>query len=554
MNSGPTSSLGTPYMNAYNTSSPPMLYHGMSNSSTTTPVQPSYYSPTPISVSVSVRETNNSLHNIAHLIRDSNNIVIKFLPNHFTQDNLYNMCIVFGNILSCRLIRDRHSGISLGYGFVTFESDSSAVVAVNTLNGLPIENKILRCSIAKPITVNQIHNINNQNNNSNNKSHHINKQNLYVAGLPRHYTVLQLNELFHRYGNIIESRILTDRTGVSRGLGFVRYDDIEAAQLAIDNLNQVQLDNNDDVLTVRYARDNNNIQQQNNNNQNQQFDNPILQNNNNNNLYNNATSINYMDGSNPQYKQQTQPIFTFHQNNNIDNNNQNNPSSLDIPNQNNNNNMLHNRMISAQSSPTSLLARQVALNATATPGQTPSHKLLLQQQQQQQQQHNNIYNTQSIQNINNNNIPNYNLPSFTNNSTDGINNNNNNNNNNQNGSNNSLYDTSRRSSYDRFGFSLFVFHLPADYTDQELYNLFNQAGHVLSAKVMYNADINQSKGYGFVNYATLNDAQNAITQFNGKQINGKFLKVNFKEKKQQQLFLQQQQQQQQLQLNQQQNL
>ena len=50
---------------------------------------------------------NESLHAVAHLIRDNNNVVVVFLPSSFNQDALHQLCSAFGEILSCRLIRDR---------------------------------------------------------------------------------------------------------------------------------------------------------------------------------------------------------------------------------------------------------------------------------------------------------------------------------------------------------------------------------------------------------------------------------------------------------------
>jgi RNA recognition motif-containing protein len=217
---------------------------------------------------------NESLHAVAHLIRDNNNVVVKFLPSSFSQDSLYQLCSAFGDILSCRLIRDRNTGVSLGYGFVTFADDPAAAQAVNALNGLPIENKILRAAIARPITPAQINTPQQQQNtmfptiNPNTMSmssapgnvppssaSKYSKANIYVAGLPRHYTVEDLNGLFGVYGTINESRILLDREGMSRGVGFVRYVDPDSATIAIQQLNGTQLASSDEQLIVRLARE-----------------------------------------------------------------------------------------------------------------------------------------------------------------------------------------------------------------------------------------------------------------------------------------------------------
>jgi len=58
---------------------------------------------------------------------------------------------------------------------------------------------------------------------------------MYVGNLPWDTTEEQLSELFVSYGEVISSKIITDReTGRSRGFGFVEMDDIEEAIKEMD--------------------------------------------------------------------------------------------------------------------------------------------------------------------------------------------------------------------------------------------------------------------------------------------------------------------------------
>lgn len=75
---------------------------------------------------------------------------------------------------------------------------------------------------------------------------------LYVGNLPWNTTPDELTNFFNQYGEVISSRIITDReTGRSRGFGFVEIDDGETEQM-IQNLNGK--DFNGRPLTVNEAR------------------------------------------------------------------------------------------------------------------------------------------------------------------------------------------------------------------------------------------------------------------------------------------------------------
>jgi len=77
--------------------------------------------------------------------------------------------------------------------------------------------------------------------------------------------------------------------------------------------------------------------------------------------------------------------------------------------------------------------------------------------------------------------------------------------------------------------SLFVLHIPSNFKDDDLHNIFKDCGNTLSAKVMTDSN-GQSRGFGFVNYATYAEAHQAITQFDGYHVpnTNKYLKVSFK--------------------------
>src|SRR6266436_1439957 len=73
---------------------------------------------------------------------------------------------------------------------------------------------------------------------------------------------------------------------------------------------------------------------------------------------------------------------------------------------------------------------------------------------------------------------------------------------------------------------LYVGNLAFQTTSQELQELFAQAGTVQSASVVEDRDTGRSRGFGFVEMSSNEEAAAAIDQFNGKEVNGRALKVN----------------------------
>ena len=76
------------------------------------------------------------------------------------------------------------------------------------------------------------------------------------------------------------------------------------------------------------------------------------------------------------------------------------------------------------------------------------------------------------------------------------------------------------------GKKLYVGNLPYSVNDQKLNEMFSAVGEVTSAKVITDYDSGRSKGFGFVEMANDDDAKKAITQLDGKDFDGRAIKVN----------------------------
>ena len=73
---------------------------------------------------------------------------------------------------------------------------------------------------------------------------------------------------------------------------------------------------------------------------------------------------------------------------------------------------------------------------------------------------------------------------------------------------------------------LYVGGLAYSVTDDTLRTFFEVQGKVLSATVIKDRDSGQSKGFGFVEMDDVKDGQKAITELNGKELEGRSIMVN----------------------------
>lgn len=192
--------------------------------------------------------SNEYLNSDTH---NTTNLIVNYLPPTMTQNDLLSLFASQGDVESCRLIRDKETRQSLGYAFINYHKAEDAEKAVNKLNRLKIHNKTLKVSYARP------------------SSTSIKFSNLYVSGLPRHYTQKDLVALFCPYGKILDSKIISDRTAcdnvrsfvsgvpevpqICKGIGFVRFNEHAEAMQAIEHLNGAILNGSTVPISVKLA-------------------------------------------------------------------------------------------------------------------------------------------------------------------------------------------------------------------------------------------------------------------------------------------------------------
>ena len=78
------------------------------------------------------------------------------------------------------------------------------------------------------------------------------------------------------------------------------------------------------------------------------------------------------------------------------------------------------------------------------------------------------------------------------------------------------------------GSNLFVFHLPNELTNYDLYLLFRKFGSILSVHIMINKNTGLSRGFGFVSFTAEEPAIAAVRAMDGFRLGKKRLKVQRK--------------------------
>jgi len=183
---------------------------------------------------------------------DECNVFVKYLPAELTEQEFYSLFSPFGDVVSSKIMVDQTTGKSLGYGFVRFKTSAEAQNAINAMNGQRISNKRLLCKLA------------NQSASSNYNTNFfanlplLNAQtpssNLYIKPLLPETTEDDLRGLFGKYGNIMDCKVMIDRnTGLSRQIGFVRFERQDDANAAINEMNGYKMSSSAPPLTVKYA-------------------------------------------------------------------------------------------------------------------------------------------------------------------------------------------------------------------------------------------------------------------------------------------------------------
>ncbi|PVU94380.1 hypothetical protein BB561_002600 [Smittium simulii] len=158
------------------------------------------------------------------------NIFIKNLDESIDNKALHDTFSAFGNILSCKVAVDAE-GKSLGYGFVHYENREASDNAISSVNGMLLNEKqvFVGYHVSRKDRLSKAEEMRNR------------FTNVFVKNLDINMTEEEVTELFAKYGEITSAIIQKTPEGVSRGFGFINFDDHEAAFNAVESLHDTEV-------------------------------------------------------------------------------------------------------------------------------------------------------------------------------------------------------------------------------------------------------------------------------------------------------------------------
>lgn len=160
------------------------------------------------------------------------NLIVNYLPQEMTDEHFRVLFAKYGDIRSARIIRNKNTNYSYGFGFVDYFNPEDAEQAIEHLNGSVQNGKSIKVAFARP------------------SSDEIKNANLYITNLPPNFTESKVTNLFSPYGEIIQCRLLG---GNRQGSAFVLFNLHEQARKAMKALDDHQIQGTDCRISVKLA-------------------------------------------------------------------------------------------------------------------------------------------------------------------------------------------------------------------------------------------------------------------------------------------------------------
>jgi RNA recognition motif-containing protein len=120
------------------------------------------------------------------------NIFVKNLHEGIDNKQLYDTFSLFGNILSCKVVTDKATGLSKGYGYVHYETNEAAASAIEKLDGMLIDGKEVQVGVFMR---------------RDNRPGQADWTNVFIKNIPFEWTEDKLREEFEGFGEVVSASI-----------------------------------------------------------------------------------------------------------------------------------------------------------------------------------------------------------------------------------------------------------------------------------------------------------------------------------------------------------
>ncbi|KAH7283464.1 hypothetical protein KP509_34G008600 [Ceratopteris richardii] len=157
----------------------------------------------------------------------SNSLYVGDLDPNVNEAQLYEVFNRIGPVLSIRVCRDLITKKSLGYAYVNYSNIQHATQALEALNFTEVNGKLMRIMYSH-------------------RDPSIRKSgaaNIFIKNLDKEIDNKALHDTFSVFGPILSCRVAVDETGISKGHGFVQFEQVESAQTAIEKVNGMLINN-----------------------------------------------------------------------------------------------------------------------------------------------------------------------------------------------------------------------------------------------------------------------------------------------------------------------
>lgn len=164
------------------------------------------------------------------------NLIVNYLPQTLSDEDFKELFEKIGPLKSYKIVRDKATNYSYGFGFVDYVNEEDAERAIHEMNGQKMDHKTIKVSYARK-------------NDSESKG-----ANIYIANIPRSFGEEELGAHFRQFGEIIQVRLLRDKsTNESKGVGFVYYTKRSEAAAALEAMNGKTLLKGYPALSIKFA-------------------------------------------------------------------------------------------------------------------------------------------------------------------------------------------------------------------------------------------------------------------------------------------------------------